>query len=53
MPTTYTHDLFGRKVFQKLPEELRETVKECPMAYIIGLHDRISCFITGLFMKMR
>lgn len=38
MPTTYTHDLFGRKVFQKLPEELRETVKECPMAYIIGLH---------------
>ena len=24
MPTTYTHDLFGKAVFQKLPEEMQE-----------------------------
>ena len=50
MPTTYTHDLFGRAVFQKLPGEMREIVKRHQMAYIIG---RISCFITGLFTKTR
>lgn len=38
MPTTYTHDLFGKAVFQKLPEEIREIVKRHQMAYIIGLH---------------
>lgn len=38
MPTTYTHDLFGKMVLQKLPEEMRDIVKAHPMAYIIGLH---------------
>lgn len=38
MPTTYTHDLFGKMVLQKLPEEMRGIIKEHQMAYIIGLH---------------
>ena len=38
MPTTYTHDLFGKQVYQKLPRELRHIVKKHGDLYRIGLH---------------
>lgn len=38
MPTTYTHDLFGKTVYQKLDDRLREIIMRHKMAYIVGLH---------------
>ena len=38
MPTTYTHDLFGKAVFQKLPEEIRKIIHRNKTEYLIGLH---------------
>lgn len=38
MPTTYTHDLFGKKVYQKLPEEVKHIIRENGDLYRIGLH---------------
>lgn len=38
MPTTYTHDLFGKKVYKKLPKELKEIIRENGDLYRIGLH---------------
>lgn len=38
MPTTYTHDLFGKLVYKKLPAELRKVIKEHGDLYRIGLH---------------
>ncbi len=38
MPTTYTHDVFGKMVYQKLPENLKEIVEEHMNAYRIGQH---------------
>ena len=38
MPTTYTHDLFGKKVYKKLPGEMREVIRENKDLYRIGLH---------------
>lgn len=38
MPTTYTHDAFGKSVYQKLPEEIRQVINRHKMAYLIGLH---------------
>ena len=37
MPTTYTHDLFGKKVYQKLPEEMKDLIKENGNIFRIGL----------------
>ncbi len=51
MPTTYTHDLFGKAVFQKLPEEMQEIVKKHRMAYIIGLHGPDILFYYHPFQK--
>lgn len=38
MPTTYAHDVFGRAVLQKLPEEPGRIIREHLMCYLIGLH---------------
>ncbi|MDY3917377.1 MAG: zinc dependent phospholipase C family protein [Candidatus Limivivens sp.] len=38
MPTTYTHDIFGKNVYQKLPEELQSLIAGHMTAYRIGLH---------------
>lgn len=38
MPTTYTHDLFGKLVYRKLPGEMKELIKENGDLYRIGLH---------------
>ena len=38
MPTTYTHDLFGKEVYRKLPEEMKEIIRRNKDLYRIGLH---------------
>ncbi|MDO4519386.1 MAG: zinc dependent phospholipase C family protein [Eubacteriales bacterium] len=38
MPTTYAHDLFGKKIYKKLPEEMRRILKENKDLFRIGLH---------------
>jgi len=38
MPTTYTHNFFGKVVYQKLPEEIQELITRNKMAYLIGQH---------------
>lgn len=38
MPTTYAHDLFGKRVYRKLPDELKEVIRENGDLYRIGLH---------------
>lgn len=38
MPTTYTHDLFGKMVYRKLPKEVKDIIRENGELYRIGLH---------------
>lgn len=38
MPTTYTHDLFGKKIYGKMPKEVRKVIRENGDLYRIGLH---------------
>lgn len=38
MPTTFTHDLFGREVYRMLPQEEREKIRRHGRLYRIGLH---------------
>ena len=38
MPTTYAHDLFGKKVYRKLPKEMKEIIRRNGDLYRIGLH---------------
>lgn len=38
MPTTYTHDFFGKKVYQGLPLEMKKVIRENGELYRIGLH---------------
>ena len=38
MPTTYTHDLFGREVYRQLPEKMKKIIKKNGNLYRIGLH---------------
>ena len=38
MPTTYAHDLFGKKVYGKLPKEMKEIIRRNGDLYRIGLH---------------
>ena len=49
MPTTYTHDLFGKKVYRKLPVKMREIIRENGDLYRIGLHgpDILFYYIIG------
>ena len=47
MPTTFTHDLFGKRVYQKLPGPMRRLVKEHGELYRIGLHGPDILFYYG------
>ena len=47
MPTTFAHDLFGKKVYKKLPEAMRRLVKEHKELYRIGLHGPDILFYYG------
>ena len=38
MPTTFTHDIFGKDVLKKLPAPLKDTIKSAKGLYRIGLH---------------
>lgn len=38
MPTTFTHDLFGREVYRKLPAPMKEKIRSYGNLYRIGLH---------------
>lgn len=38
MPTTFTHDLFGREVYRKLPASLQALIREHGDLYRIGQH---------------
>ena len=41
MPTTYAHDLFGKKIYAKLPAEIQKVIRRNTNLYRIGLMDRI------------
>ncbi|MDO5424337.1 MAG: zinc dependent phospholipase C family protein [Eubacteriales bacterium] len=51
MPTTFTHDLFGKQVCQKLPEDLQELLGRNEQAYRIGLHGPDILFYYQVFSK--
>lgn len=38
MPTTFTHDLFGREVYHRLPKQMRHMIRRNGSLYRIGLH---------------
>lgn len=38
MPTTYTHDLFGKKVYRQLSPEIRKVIRKNGDLFRIGLH---------------
>ncbi|MCF0134788.1 MAG: zinc dependent phospholipase C family protein, partial [Blautia sp.] len=38
MPTTYTHDVFGKQVYKMLPEEMKRIIRRNGEVYRIGLH---------------
>ena len=38
MPTTYTHDLFGKKVYRQLSPEIKKVIRRNGNLFRIGLH---------------
>lgn len=38
MPTTYTHDLFGKEVYHRLPPQMQDIIRKNGNLYRIGLH---------------
>ena len=38
MPTTYAHDVFGKEVYKRLPEKMKNCIKKHRKLYLIGLH---------------
>lgn len=52
MPTTYTHDLFGKKVYHKLPNELKDLIKENGNIFRIGLFGPDILFYNLFDMKV-
>lgn len=51
MPTTYAHDTFGKLVYQKLPEDIRELLSEHKNSYMTGLHGPDILFYYHPFSK--
>ena len=45
MPTTYTHDLFGKRVYRKLPAKLQHLIRSNGNLYRIGQHGPDILFI--------
>ncbi len=48
MPTTYTHDAFGRTVLKQLSEGMQEKIREHIQLFRIGLHGPDILFYYGL-----
>lgn len=48
MPTTYTHDAFGKKVYRQLPGQVQRVIRENSQLYLIGLHGPDILFYYGL-----
>lgn len=38
MPTTYTHDLFGKEVYKRMPKDAKKIIRKNGDLYRIGLH---------------
>lgn len=38
MPTTYAHDLFGKRVYRRLPDKLQHLIRSNGNLYRIGQH---------------
>lgn len=53
MPTTYTHDIFGKEVYKRLPSEIKESIRESKSMYLIGLHGPDILFYYQPLMKNR
>lgn len=53
MPATYAHYIFGKKVYRKLPKEVRQIIKENQSAYLLGLHGPDLVFYYRPFGKNR
>ena len=53
MPTTYTHDLFGKMVYHRLDSEIQEKIKKYQTTYQIGLHGPDILFYVRPFHKNR
>ena len=53
MPTTYTHDLFGKKVYRQLPREIRKVIRENGNLFRIGLHGPDILFYDLFNQKVR
>ena len=53
MPTTYTHDIFGKEVYKRLPSEIKEAIRESKSMYLIGLHGPDILFYYQPLMKNR
>lgn len=51
MPTTYTHDIFGKEVYKRLPREIKAVVREEKRLYLIGLHGPDILFYYHPFFK--
>ena len=59
MPTTYTHDLFGRMIYRRLPQEMKQVIRRNGNLYRIGLHgpdilfyDLLNLKVTGTGVEM-
>lgn len=53
MPTTYAHNLFGKRVYHRLDPQLQELIRQYPASYIIGLHGPDILFYTRPFQPNR
>ena len=51
MPTTFTHDVFGKDVWKLLPKQLKGIIRENEEVYRIGLHGPDIFFYYYPFMK--
>ncbi|HEY9575836.1 MAG TPA: zinc dependent phospholipase C family protein [Lachnospiraceae bacterium] len=51
MPTTFTHDKFGRDVYQRLPKNIRAVIRENKDAYLLGLQGPDIFFYYYPFIK--
>lgn len=52
MPTTYTHDLFGKKIYRQLPKEIQRVIRKNGNLFRIGLHGPDILFYDLLNLKV-
>ena len=52
MPTTYTHDLFGKKVYHRFSKEMQQVIRTHKDLYRIGLHGPDIFFYHLFYRKM-